>query len=309
MKIALIKCGGSLNVGNEFICVGGKQLVKNVFPDADFYEFEFFDSCNELAYTYPSEILLKNDVEFINSECDLAFIFSGSIISEYAKTTLDKLSKLECKKVLLGASAFLYDEFEKNLALELSQKFDYIFTRDDITYSYFNGAKNVFSGIDLGFFTKELINGTDVRGDYAVINVDLIKDYADFIEEIKTELRETFGYETIYVVENTATKYANVKDFLYIGYWDTLFQVYSKASFVITNRIHTSLACVCCQTPFRYVGDDHSSRIGRNSLFSKIGFVLEQNKIHSTTELSELSDTIEQQKSNMVNLLKKVFEA
>ena len=156
MKIALIKCSGSLNVGNEFINAGGAFLIKKVFPGSDFFEYEFFDSAIKQNYQYPSPALLDFVKKEIEAECELMFIFCGCIISTYTANVLEELSKIEVKKILLGAGAYQYDDFDKELCKNLSGKFDYIFTRDDVTFSYFEGARNVISGIDLAFFVKDI---------------------------------------------------------------------------------------------------------------------------------------------------------
>ena len=45
MKIAIIKCSGGLNLGNNFINFGGEHVVKTLYPKAYVETFEFFDSC------------------------------------------------------------------------------------------------------------------------------------------------------------------------------------------------------------------------------------------------------------------------
>lgn len=307
MKIAIIRCGGSLNVGNEFINSGGEYLIKKIFPEAECYKFECFDSCIGLNYEYPSEPLLKNDIDFINQNCDFAFILSGSIISPLIKTGLDKLAQLRCKKVLLGAGAYQYNDSEKEMALYLAPKYDYIFTRDDVSYSFFEGAKNVYSGIDLAFFAKDIIDNTNLKGNYAVINIGLIKDNLENIKQYKEQLKLSQKYENIYVVENTATKYSDIEDYLYLGYGDSLFKLFSKSAFVVTTWIHTSLVCLCYQIPFKFVGYDYGGVTGRNTLFSKVQFKLEYLKEYSKSELLTYECIIEDEKNNYINLMREVL--
>ncbi|MDR2906225.1 MAG: polysaccharide pyruvyl transferase family protein [Helicobacteraceae bacterium] len=299
MKIALIKCSGNLNVGNEFINAGGEFLVRQVFPNANFYTFEFFDSCIEHNYKYPSEPLLPNDADFINKECDMVFVFSGSIISKYTKSCLLSLAKLQCKKILLGAGAYQYDDFDKQLCQELATKYDYIFTRDSATYGFFNGAENVFSGIDCAFFVKDSFNNTGFSGDYAVINLDLIEHHIKDIKKAQNDLKSK--YKDVYVVENTATKYSDVPGFLYHGYWDTLFKIFSNAKFVITNRIHTAVVCTCYGVPFEYRGYDSDGN-GRSALFGEIEMTLSK-RTYSYEQLEKTHIIIEARKSDMIELL------
>jgi hypothetical protein len=303
MKIALIKCSGSLNVGNEFINAGGIYLVKQIFPHDELLEYEFFDSAIKQNFKYPSPALLDWTKKQIEDECDLMFIFGGSIISKYTADVLNELAKIQVKKVLLGAGAYQYDDFDRQLCLQISRDYDYIFTRDDETFSYFHGASNVFSGIDLAFFVKDVINNPAKIGDYALINEDLL---CDNLEQTRTNHKQLLHkYKNVYVIENTTTRYQEVEDFLQIGYWDNLYQTISHANFVLTNRIHTVVCCLSNAVPFMYTGYDAEGVTGRNLLFHKVGFRLENYKSYS--ECKEISQQIDNAKHKMVNELQQLF--
>jgi hypothetical protein len=295
-------------VGNAFINAGGEYLVRQVFPDAEYFAFEFFDSAIPLNYKYPSETLLKNDIRFINENCDVAFIFSGCIISKYTKNILDELARLKCKKVLLGAGSYQYDDFDKKLSLAVAKKYDYIFTRDNLSYNFFDGAENVFSAIDLAFFVKDSINNTNLRGKYAVVNIDPIEVNYTKIKQERRKLKLRLAYDKIYIVENTTVKH-DMKSYLYIGYWDNLFKLYSNAKYVITNRIHTAVCCTCYTTPFKYIGTDEGGNIGRNTLFPAIddNFILENGRMYKASELNTYLPVIEQKKAAYINKLRKVL--
>jgi len=308
MKIALIKCSGSLNVGNEFINAGGKYLLQQVFPNAAFFEYEFFDSSIENNWKYPTPALLDWTKKEIEQKCDIMFIFSGSIISKYTANVLKELSKIKIKKALIGAGAYQYNDFDKNLCQKLAGMFNFIFTRDDITYSFFNGAKNVFPSIDLAFFVKNLLNQETplTKADsYALVNIDLIKDNKNQIDEYYKKLR--WKYKNVYIIENTATSHRDVKNFLFMGYWDNLYKTISHADYVVTNRIHTAVCCVCNQVPFIYLGYDCSDIIGRNSLFEKINFKLMKNHNYTKDDLLNIANNIEEAKETTVNLFCSVF--
>jgi hypothetical protein len=297
MKIALIKCSGSLNVGNEFINAGGIHLVKQVFPEAVFLEYEFFDSAIKQNYKYPSPALLDWTKRQIEHECDLMFVFCGCIISKYTADILLELSAIKIQKILLGAGAYQYDDFDKALCLKITKKFDYIFTRDDETFSYFKGAENVFSGLDLAFFVKDALNNPKEKGDYALVNIDLVEHHQKEIQRNYKELAKK--YKNVYVIENTTTPHRETEQFLQIGYWDNLYKTISQAEFVLTNRIHTAVCCLSNQVPFIYLGDDAEGTVGRNLLFHKVNFKLKKGELNTVEALKNISYQIKLEKKNL----------
>jgi hypothetical protein len=301
MKIALIRCSANLNIGNEFINAGGEILVKKVFKNSEFFKFEFFDSAIPQNYQYPSCVLLESNRNFIENNCDLMIVFGGSIVSKYTTSVLNELASIKVKKILLGAGAYQYDDYDRNLCKEISQKYDYIITRDDLTYSYFDSAKNVFSGIDMAFFLHEkAVN----KGNYALINIMLIKDHLDEIENQRKQL--SVNYPNVYVIENTTTPYRNVADYIYCGYWDTLYNTIANASYVVTSQIHTVIVCLCNNVSFKYVGYDSGGEIGRNLLFKKFDFKLEKMSVYDAEYLLSFKEKIEEQKDIATKILTKI---
>lgn len=305
MKIALIKCAGSLNVGNEFINAGGGFVMRQTFPNATFYEFEAYDSCIPQGYKYPSKTLLPHDVDFIEGECDMMVVMSGSIFSKFTSALLLDLSKIKMRKVLIGAGAYQYDDYDRQLCSKLVNKFDFIFTRDDVTFSYFNGGNNVYSGIDLGFYASDSLSLGSVKGRYAVTNIDLIGDNLE--ENLRNQKELSKKYKTCYVVENTTSVYRDIKGFIYSGHWDTLFRLFYGAQFVVTNRIHTSVACMMGKTPFRYEGHDEGGITGRNTLFNKFGITLVKGKYYSLKDIEEAQVLIACEKERFLKLVESVL--
>lgn len=138
-----------------------------------------------------------------------------------------------------------------------------------------------------------------------MINIDLIKDNIDIIEYYKKLLKDK--YKNIYVYENTSNTYYDYEDFIYVGYWDSIYKLVSGADFVVTNRIHTSLVCVSNSISFKYIGEDNAKIIGRNSLFNMINFRLEKDKIYNRDELKKYTSCIEERKNDFINLLKSIY--
>jgi hypothetical protein len=305
MKIALIKCAGSLNVGNEFINAGGGFVMRQTFPNATFYEFEAYDSCIPQGYKYPSRALLPHDADFIEGECDIMVVMSGSIFSKFTSALLSDLSKINIRKVLIGAGAYQYDDYDRKLCSKIAKKYDVIFTRDDVTFSYFNGANNVYSGIDLGFFASDTLAMSSGKGLYAVTNIDLIGD--NFEENLRNQKELSKKYKTCYVAENTTSVYRDIKGFIYSGHWDTLFRLFYGAQFVVTNRIHTSVACIMGKTPFRYEGHDEGGITGRNTLFNKFGITLAKGNNYSLKDIEEAQVLIVSEKKRFLKLVESIL--
>jgi hypothetical protein len=254
MNIAIIRCSANLNIGNNFINAGGEYLIQKLFPHAHIFTFEFYDSSIKINYENPSPVLLKHELDFISQECDMAFVLCGCILSKYTRDVLFEIAKLKTKKkILIGAGAYQYDDFDRWLCREIAKKYDLIFTRDNTTLDFFCGAKNAFSGIDMAFFAKDAIDNTGKTGDYAVINLDLLEDNYENIERERKELK--WKYRSIYITENTASRH-DYKGYLYCGYYDTFIKLYSSAKYVVTNRIHTSLICMVYGVSFKYLGND-----------------------------------------------------
>jgi len=302
MKIALIKCAGSLNVGNEFINAGGGFVLRQTFPNASFYEFEAYDSCIPQGYKYPSKALLPHDVDFIQSECDIMVVMSGSVFSKFTSELLLDLSKIKTRKVLIGAGAYQYDDYDRKLCSKIAKKYDVIFTRDDVTFSYFNGANNAHAGIDLGFFASDTLAVSSGKGQYAVTNIDLIGD--NLKRNLRNQKELSKKYKTCYVAENTTSVYRDIKGFIYSGHWDTLFRLIYGAQFVVTNRIHTSVACMMGETPFRYEGHDEGGITGRNTLFNKFGITLVKGKTYDLGEIKKAGLHVIEQKEKFMNLVR-----
>jgi len=296
MKIALIKCSGGLNIGNEFINAGGEWLLRQVLPEASFYSFEFYDSSIGDDYQFASKPLTDSSFEFISS-CDLAIVFGGSILSRRTRSILKYFSTLKCRKFLMGAGCWEYDAAEKELCREAVTWFDGIITRDERSFGWFEGASNVHSGMDFAFFAKDALALPNEKKGYAVINMDMIREHRARIKEEFSNYKKTFG--TVYVTENTHTPYYDVPGYLFMSYWESFYALYANASEVLTNRIHTSVVCTTNQVPFRYDGADQGGDLGRNTLFGRVGMKLEKGRFYDRDALIEVAPMIEKRKSEM----------
>lgn len=281
--------------------------MRKIFKKDNIYVYEFFDSSSAINYKYPSPVLTSSAIEFINT-CDLVIVFSGSILNLASAEALEQLEQLKPYKILLGASAAGYCDFENHLCKLAAEKFDTIFLRDFLTgNTFFTDCDKIRYIIDLAFFAGDSIVIPPEKGDYAIVNINPICDNREVIKKKVDKLSEK--YKTVYVVENTTRYYNDVPNYLYIGYWDTLYKLYANAAYVVTNRVHTSVVCVKNAIPFSYVGLDCSHPNGkRSSLFETIGFELETDKDYSKEFLKGFGERINAEKVKTEKLLTDFFK-
>ncbi len=338
-KIALLKCPGALNIGNEFINIGGEYVIKKVLNELNieckFYDFEFFET-DQPQYKYRMPWNTDKNKEFISKEIDLIIIFGGSIFSQYLYEFLDEISSLNTKKVILGAGFYAYDIKELNYVKRLLSKYDLISTRDDITYTKLlnENLDNLLDGLDMAFFIEdyyyfykhEKLNCKIERIDlvksklrnklidlnfmsksdkkskgYCVINIDMLQNNKKIINKLLNKLNKYF--ENVYIVENTSTLY-NFKNFIHLSRWSEFYKIYANAELVITTRIHSSVVCSTFATPFLYLGQDSGGQKGRNTLFNKIDTKLEYGKFYKGNELNNIKNKIKIQRNKYIDQLK-----
>ncbi len=276
-RIAIIRCSGALNLGNEFINAGGEVLVKTCFSSSTLYYFEYFDSCIIDSYSYPSKAFTDSSLEFINN-CDIIILFGGSIISKYMIPLFEQLKILKPIKFLIGASLYMYNDEEKRIATKLFNVFDFIVTRDHVTYQALGNKERTLNGIDLAFLIDKNKICAPERGGYHLINLDLIQDNKDEIKKFYNDFVQS--RHTAYIIENTTNTHRDIEGYVFLSYWESLYGIIANAESVITNKIHTSLVCMKNGVGFTYKGDDQGGKSGRNTLFNEIGFCLE-NKEYS----------------------------
>lgn len=301
MKIALIKCAESLNIGNAFINAGGEYVVRQMYPDAGIYHFEYYDSCITDSWKYPSPFLTASSEAFINA-CDALFVFGGSILHPRAEPFLHYVGTLKTPhKVLLGCGAYFYTPTEQAIARAIAPHFDLIFTRDDVTLSYFDNAAHVLPGIDLAFFADEARLVPREVGGYAVVNIDPPLANRRLIRKRVSELKEK--YPAVYVVQNSTEPVRTLPDYLYLSCWQSFYNLFANAAYVKTTRIHTAVACATNGVPFKYKGGDAGGKSGRNTLFNRVGLQLERGRAFTREQLAPVQAMIRHRRDEMQDLL------
>jgi len=292
-KIAILTCTTGLNMGNDFINQGLIYVVKRFFPNDEIKLFESLETVNDNYKSY----LLPYKKE-LNS-CDIIFISCGSLISKVGIVAIKNILKLKPIKIFMGLGMFKYNDEEKEYC-KLIEKYNksYFFVRDNDTYrSFLNKRKNIFRGIDLAFFVNE-VKKKIKSNKYAVINLDSIQDNLEKIKEIKENLKK--HYKNIYIVENTTHKYKieEFKDnYVFLSHWYSLYQLYQNASYVITNRIHTTVSCLTNFVPVSFIWT-YKEKTKRLDLFKRVGIIVKE----ENTILTDYRQQIEEYKNKFLEL-------
>lgn len=338
-KIALLKCPGALNIGNEFINIGGEYVVKRLFKElnieCEYYDFEFFET-DQPQYEFRMPWNISQNIDFIKS-VDLIVIFGGSIFSQHLYQFLDEIGQIKTKKIILGAGFYAYDQKEVEYVKNPLKEYSLISCRDNVTYKKLenNNLTNILNGIDMAFFieksysfykslkSKNIIdsielnnsllkrkkisdinfkfkNGETSKG-YCVINIDMLEPNKKLVQKLLNKLKPHF--REVYVVENTS-KLHNFNNYIHLSRWSEFYKIYANADFVITSRIHSSVVCSTFGTPFLYLGKDSGGKLGRNTLFNQIDTKLEYAKLYCDEELEKITSVIDIKREEYIKELK-----
>ena len=256
-KIVLVLPAGVINVGNEFIGMGLVNLISSLFPEGNIFRFEA-----ERLH----DVFLKEEIEFVNS-CDVLIYAGGSIIGDFCyKNFLKGIKNITIPKILIGAGFSHYNKNNSEICTKFLNIFDWIYTRDDVTYNFMKNIRysNVFSGLDMAFFSNESINIPPNTFKYTINNVEV---------NSSLPLEKDFTYKLENKYKSSNHVWCGKHPYLSHGYWETLFSLYANASYVETSRVHTLLVCILNGVECVYKNPDHRLP-DRHSLFCKIGLDL-----------------------------------
>jgi exopolysaccharide biosynthesis predicted pyruvyltransferase EpsI len=319
MKITVLYTPGIWNIGNDFINQGAKALLKNVFAGGEYIinNLELLET-SSLLFNYRTDWTTPYGREVIKNS-DLLIVIGGSCLNRYMKHIFDDIAKLPIPKILMGASFYENHETETELYKNLHEQFDYIFTRDEVTYNGISNNKqykNVINGIDLAFWLPEqipkAIQTENLPKDfYAVVNIDSpenSKMQSDLIEAKKKK-----GFENIYLSRNNPRQVGicnsdlgkNHKVFV-AEKWYEYMRFYGAASEVSTNRVHTFLVCLMMAVPCQFC-HDVVQNFARYFLFKRVGIKLDSTKIYSEEDYKELMPKLFEIKKSLENKLKVIL--
>lgn len=309
LKIAIIKCSGGLNLGNNFINFGGQYVVKTLHPASIIETFEFYDSC--LPSWNSSGCLTETTLEYIRNNFDLIYILSGSAAEDNLYRALfEPISKLGVPFIPIGIGcAGSYNESEQKAINNITNlpNCKRIITRDPQTYGFIEDKSKAISGMDLAFFAKDYLGKKKygIPSEYAVVNFE---PYGSLMfpqaGDLKQQLQQEF--KKVYLTENTVIpSRKDIPDYIQIGYAEDLWSFYANAAFVVTTRIHSCVCSISNGVDFIYYGShDTGGKKGRNTLFNTIGIALEVGKVYKS---EDYQDTISENKQAYLKELKQTL--
>jgi hypothetical protein len=292
MKIAIIKCSGGLNLGNNFINFGGQYVIKTLHPNSYIETFEFYDSC--LPQWASEDYLTPSIIDHIKANFDIIYILSGSA-GGYAlyENLYKKINEIGIPFIPIGIGCEgSYNEDEKDAINKITDlpNCQKIITRDPKTFEFISNKTKPYSGIDLAFFAKDFLDTKkyDSNFKYAVVNYEPYS-YLVFPQcsDLKNQLDPYF--DKVYFVENTVIpSRKDIPNYVQIGYAEDLWNFYANASYVVTSRIHSCVCSISNGVDFVYLGHhDSGGKKGRNTLFNAIGITLETDTLYKSVDYQD----------------------
>jgi hypothetical protein len=160
LKIAHILGGWSPNIGNSFFQLGGKYVLKETIPDANFIYIN--EQPGYPSYWNPKGGNPKNFFD-ITTILDVDYlvlmgpIFRPEITKIWGKS-FDDLIKRKTKIVLLGVGAMDYSPPSMNIYQDFLKKYPpyLMVTRDSETFEKLGSySENSLNGMDFAFFISD----------------------------------------------------------------------------------------------------------------------------------------------------------
>ena len=301
-NIVLLKSPGSLNIGNEFINAGSEYALKTALAvagvsDYRLFTLEFWETGN-LHHKTGSSWNTK-EVKSWLSQCDLIAVSAGSV-NAFMREFLEDVGKFTAPTIILGAGLYHYTQEEKELAKEAFKRAKLVVCRDHAVYETLKDVTSAQDGLDMAFFIRDAYTPPLVKGEYAVLNIDM--DLKRAVARVRKYWSLKKKFKTVYVTEHNSTLY-NKKDFAFLSRWTEFCNLYANASFVSTVRVHTSILCTLFHTPFEYLGTDCEPNAKRSMLFRQIDMSLERGKLYTSDVLRERSGIIKQKKQEVINAI------
>jgi hypothetical protein len=310
MKVAIIKCSGGLNLGNNFINFGGEYVVNLLHPNSYIETFEFYDSC--LPQWVSEDYLTPAAIDYIKNNFDIIYILSGSAGGYPLYNNLyKKINEIGIPFITIGIGCAGYYNDEESDAINKIVNLSnckYLITRDPKTYEFIDDTSKVYSGIDLAFFAKDFLGFKkyDTSFKYAVVNYE---PYGRLVFPKSNDLKKQLepNFDKVYFIENSIIpSRKDIKDYIQIGYAEDLWYFYANSSLNVTSRIHTCVCSIVNEVDFIYLGyHDADGKKGRNTLFNAFGIILEPNKIYKSSEYQKQINEI---KENYITELKKFIK-
>lgn len=246
MKILILNGCWSPNIGNAFVNLGTKQIIRRAFEkceiiySADVANKWFFGLCGEgEQYSNNSFNISKYmDVDLV--------VWGGMILTEYnfklAQSIFLEFSSREIPILFLGAGADEYSNAEAEYVANCLQKLKYvgIITRDTNTYEMFSKYKwlkpKIKQGIDSAFF----VDGCDIP------QLNIEKYDVECFDRIVSPYIDHKGKKIIYTHHDCfgklPTRYINQKDTVISELPYDYLTIYKNVDVTYAERVHACIA-------------------------------------------------------------------
>lgn len=283
LKIGLYIGSWPQNIGNAFFDLGGKAILKEAFPEAQFYNlggavhWMFMASrrdregrvLSKVRKMLGKELYSENSFEIGQyADVDLMVFCGMSMCKEFvdnnAKTFIEA-SKRGVATLGLGAGAALYSDPDISPFADFINSLPNaaIITRDDDTFSLFSKrVKNIWSGIDCAFCLPEYY--TPPRLDlpeYDVVNFDA------------GPIPQSINHEGRLVLHThhdlwgpLAADYTSKPNTLVSDVPEDYLTLYSQVCETHSDRVHACVASLTYGNKARLY-----SKTPRKALFEKVG--------------------------------------
>lgn len=271
MKILYFNNCWFTNVGEAFIDIGGMELMKKIFPDAQFACISAMSNyyTSMVKTTWQEKISdIKKDFRKLKRKQETADLrvaqMDNMLYADYvvlpgmvatcgyleakSRRMIDNLRSQGCKVIFLGMGGFDYEGEEVYAFSKYLQdiKPELVVTRDMATYNNYKDVANCISGIDCAFWTKDVFNPKGFK-----------RSLYDVVTFNRTEEPEMFSGWDNPVIRPWHMQYDykkdNYRDNILIS--DTPYDyltVYANANKVYTDLVHATIVSLMYGTPVKF---------------------------------------------------------
>ena len=302
------------NVGEAFIDIGGMELTKRMFPNAQIACISGMSNyyIRMVKETFHERIRdIKKDFRNIKRKQEKAELPVGQMddyldadyvilpgmmatcgfLDAKERQMVDNLRARGCKLIFLGLGGFDYEGEEvyrfSNYLEETKPEF--VVTRDIATYDNYKNVANCINGIDCAFWTKDVFNPAGFQNS--------IYDVVTFNRTEEPEIFSTWTNPVIrpYHMQFSYTKDEYRKDIMLSDTPYDYLTVYANANRVYTDLVHATIVSLMYGTPVKFWYVDKRSQ----AIYSLENLRTDSEKFMTINEAD-----LEEQKEKVINAVK-----
>ena len=175
VKISVVSGFWGTNIGNAFFNLGGRYFLSRVFENSTIN----FISDQPGYYTFHNQMIgnPKNSFDLIGHLNSDYIVLQGPVFTETLDKiwgeSLERLMRKGVKLIMLGVAFFKFTQKELDVAINFINKYQpaIISTRDEASYQGLRKHfKNVYNGIDSGFFVNDVYKPFNIDCNPLLIN-------------------------------------------------------------------------------------------------------------------------------------------